>query len=242
MGFHSYLQSKHIPFESALATGINYNIFQSIAEAADRHQESLPESSYCPMAIQAGTRKRNIVSLAVAPTMSISNLCNLASSGIEPWMSNAFSKKLKQGTFAVRNKYLQILLDHHALTNRLPNSWIEEQWSSIKKYEGSVQHLDWMSDYDKEVFKTAYEIDQRWIVEHAGSRTEYIDQGQSVNLFVPGDSHVQYISDLHMLAWKKGLKSLYYLRSTNPNRATTASKDRQTIATTPMYDECLSCQ
>jgi len=242
MGFHSYLQSKHVPFESAIATGINNNIFESIRNASDRHQANLasqPDFEPCPMSKAAGTNKRNIVSLAVAPTMSISNLCNLASSGIEPWMSNAFSKKLKQGTFSIRNKHLDLKL-RSLLDN--DQAKLDEAWTSIKKAEGSVQHLDFLDDYTKDVYKTAYELDQRWLIEHAATRTPYIDQGQSLNLFIPGDSHVQLISDLHMLAWKKGVKSLYYLRSTNPNRASTASKDRQEIKAAPMYDECLSCQ
>ncbi len=244
MGFHSYLQSRHIPFESAIAAGLNKHIFESIMLASNAHQDFLDDP--CPLAIRAGTRRRNIVTLAVAPTMSISNLCNLASSGIEPWMSNAFSKKLKQGTFAVTNRHLAIFLEEYFYKHaeELPpfQEWIDAQWASIKKNSGSVQHLDWMDSYTKDVYKTAEEIDQRWIIEHAADRTPYIDQGQSVNLFIPGNSHVQLLSDLHILAWKKGVKSLYYLRSTNPNRASTASSERQQIQSAPIYDECLSCQ
>lgn len=241
MGFHSLLQKKHIPFESAIAAGLNKSIFSSIQTASDKHQTDLDS---CPMSKQANTNRRNIVTLAVAPTMSISSLCNLASSGIEPNMSNAFSKKIKQGTFAITNKFLEKAIRDYATSHKPAqyiNEWVNEQLASVKKYEGSVQHLDWMDSYTKDVFKTAYEIDQKWIIEHAAERTPHIDQGQSVNLFVPGDSHVQFISDLHVLAWKKGLKSLYYLRSTNPNRASTAANDRKTIQQTPMYEECLSC-
>jgi ribonucleoside-diphosphate reductase alpha chain len=196
------------------------------------------------MSIQANTKRRNIVTLAIAPTMSISNLCNLTSSGIEPWITNAFSKKLKQGTFAVQNKYLKDIIREYADENDLDSHWIDEQWVSIKKYDGSVQHLEWMNQNDKDVFKTAFEIDQRWVIEHAGDRSGFIDQGQSVNLFIPGNSHVQFISDLHILAWKKGLKSLYYLRSTNPNKASTGSAERKTIGTDTsamMEDTCLAC-
>ena len=242
MGFHSLLQAKHIPFESALATGLNRSIFSALRTSADKHQASLPA---CPLSISAGTSRRNIVTLAIAPTMSISNLCNLASSGIEPQASNAYSKKLKQGTFAITNKFLNTVITDYAFANGLPTSWIDDQWASIKKAEGSVQHLDWLDSYSKDVFKTAFEIDQRWIIQHAADRTPFIDQGQSVNLFVPGNSHVQYLSDLHIYAWKQGLKSLYYLRSYNPTRASTANKDRQTISTsgTSAFDEgCLSCQ
>lgn len=242
MGFHSLLQSKHIPFESSLASGLNKSIFSLLRSACDSHQDYLasqPNFQPCPMSALAGTNKRNIVSMAVAPTMSISNLCNLTSSGIEPWMSNTFSKKLKQGTFAIINKYLLSYIDNHAAVNQYTQDWIDQQMISIKKAEGSVQHLDWMDDYTKDVFKAAHEIDQRWVVAHAGDRSTFIDQGQSVNLFIPGNSHVQDIADIHIYAWKQGLKSLYYLRSTNPNRASTANKERKTAIT---YDECLSCQ
>lgn len=247
MGFHSLLQSKHIPFESAIAQGLNKRIFSAIRTAVDLHQTNL--GIRCPMnaeanAIQPIPTRRNIVALAIAPTMSISNLCNLASSGIEPWISNAFTKKLKQGSFAVKNKHLAKLLTKHAADNSLPSHWIESQWDSIKKHEGSVQHLDFLDQYSKDVFKTAFEIDQRWVIEHAADRQPFIDQGQSLNLFIPGNSHVQFISDLHVLAWRKGLKSLYYLRSTNPNRASTASTERKTISTeTPdlFSDTCLGC-
>lgn len=255
MGFHSLLQKKNIPFESAIAKGLNINIFKSLRKAADKHQEVITTANpdlICPMSLKAGTKKRNIVTLAVAPTMSISNLCNLASSGIEPWISNAFTKKLKQGSFAIRNKFLEKVIVDYANKNIVGtpdpiNTWIEEQWQSIKKNEGSVQHLDWMDDYTKAVFKTAFEIDQKWLIEHAANRTEYIDQGQSLNLFIIGNSHIQAISDLHIMAWKKGIKSLYYNRSTNPNRASTASKDRQTIQTSssgtnPMDEGCIGCQ
>lgn len=234
MGFHSLLQSKHIPFESALATGLNHQIFKLLREASDRHQATL---SPCPLAIKAGTTRRNIVTWAIAPTMSISNLCNLASSGVEPWLSNAFTKKLKQGSFAVTNKFLSTIITNYATANSLPTSWVDEQWQSIKKQQGSVQHLDWLDIYSKDVFKTAFEIDQRWIIDHAATRTDYIDQGQSINIFIYGNSHVQDISDLHVYAWKRGLKSLYYLRSTNPVRASSSSSDRKVIT----YEECLSC-
>jgi ribonucleoside-diphosphate reductase alpha chain len=238
MGWHSLLQSVNIPFESPMAKGLNQQIFKAIRESSDKHQKMLGQ--------------RNLVTLAIAPTMSISNLCNLASSGVEPWISNAFSKKLKQGTFPIRNKHLDQVIRNYAAN--LPNdtsydymNTIEQQWESIKKHNGSVQHLDWMDDWTKDVFKTAFEIKQDVIIDLAGDRSEFIDQGQSINLFIPGNSHVQYISDLHILAWKKGLKSLYYLRSTNPSKASTDSKDRKHININTMsidemsVDTCPSC-
>lgn len=242
MGFHGYLQQKLIPFESAIARSINMSIFKAIRASADKHQATLAP---CPMSVRCGTNRRNIVTLAIAPTMSISNLCNLASSGIEPNISNAFSKKLKQGTFAIQNRYLdKVIMNYFDQTEGLSHDWPSQQWASIKKFDGSVQHLDWMDQDTKDVFKTAFELDQRWLLQHAADRTPFIDQGQSLNLFVPGNSHVQYLSDLHILAWKLGIKSLYYLRSTNPNKASSASTERKSITsgTDPFAETCLGCQ
>lgn len=254
MGLHSLLQSKNLPFDSPMAKGLNIQIFKTIREASDRHQVNLTSNGdvLCPLSANSNTTRRNIVTLAVAPTMSISNLCNLASSGVETWISNAFSKKLKQGTFAIRNKYLENIIKEYSIKNTIDGYinnmvievWRNAQWESIKKHEGSVQHLDWMDDWTKDVFKTAFEINQAAIVDLAGDRAKYIDQGQSINLFVPGNSRVQDISDLHILAWKRGIKSLYYLRSTNPNRASTGSKDRKRIGIQEqdLYsDACISC-
>jgi len=246
MGWHSLLQSKSMPFGSPMAKGLNTKIFKAIKEAADKHNENCEP---CPMSIRANTdtSKRNINVTAIAPTMSISNLCNLASSGIEPWAANAFTKKLKQGSFAIKNKYLDKVIKEYANSNvlgRAIQDWIDEQWDSIKKHNGSVQHLDWMDSWTKDVFKTAFEINQASIVDLASDRTPYIDQGQSTNLFVVGNSRTQDIADLHVLAWKKGLKSLYYLRSFNPNRASTSSKERKIIQTQQddlFSDTCPSC-
>lgn len=235
MGFHSLLQKKSIPFESAMASGLNQSIFKTLREHTEAHQLALNKP--CPMAIRAGTHRRNIVSMAIAPTMSISNLCGFTSSGIEPLDSNAFIKKLKQGSFPIVNKFFYKILEDYAKDNDKDVDWIEQQLTSIKKNEGSVQHLDWLDQHSKDVFKTAFEIDQRWIIDHAATRTEYIDQGQSVNIFLYGNSHVQEISDLHVYAWRRGIKSLYYLRSKNPERASSSSAERKAIT----YEECLSC-
>ena len=246
MGFHSLLQSKMIAWESPMAKGLNMKIFNQIKTSADKHNRDFDaHRSICPMSQRLRTGKRNIHVTAVAPTMSISSLCNVTSSGIEPWVTNAFTKKVKQGSFAITNKYLEDVISDYYIKNQhyLPSpmsQWISEQLTSIKKNNGSVQHLEWMDDYTKSVFKTAFEIDQRWVIELAGDRQPYIDQAQSINLFVPGGSHVQYISDLHILAWKKQVKSLYYLRSTAINRASTASNERKQISVEP--DECLACQ
>jgi ribonucleoside-diphosphate reductase alpha chain len=251
MGFHSLLQSKLIPWESPMAKGLNLKIFQQIKDSANYH------NSYCdgesPMADRHDSRKRNIHVTAIAPTMSISSLCGVASSGIEPWVSNAFTKKVKQGSFAIKNKYLRKITREFS-TRLYPSTsgygetdrvfWEEEQWDSIKKNNGSVQHLDWMPQDIKDVFKTAFELDQRYLLELAGDRSPLIDQGQSLNLFIPAGSSVQYISDLHILAWKKKIKSLYYVRSSAGVSASTTSGERKQINTKEvdmMSDSCLSC-
>ena len=241
MGFHSLLQSKMIPFDSPMAKGLNLKIFKNIKESADAHNIYCGTS--CPMSDRQSdsvTPKRNIHVTAIAPTMSIASLCNVTSSGIEPWITNAFTKKVQQGSFALTNKYLDKIIKAQGKDSE----WGNSQWSSIKKNDGSVQQLDWMDQNTKDVFKTAFEIDQKYVIELAGDRSEFIDQAQSVNLFVPGGSHVQYVSDLHILAWKKKVKSLYYLRSSAVSRASTASTDRKKIQTQEvdmMSDTCASC-
>lgn len=244
MGLHSLFQSKMIPWESPMAKGLNRKIFKRIKESADKHNNVTVDLA-CPMSLRSsedGQYKRNIHITAIAPTMSISSLCNVASSGVEPWVTNAFTKKVQQGSFAVTNKFLAVVIDQEA-GKGYPTNWASEQWTSIKKHEGSVQHLDWMPQEIKDVFKTAFEIDQRWVIELAGDRQPFIDQAQSLNLFIPGGSKVQYIADLHVLAWRKRLKSLYYLRSSAVNSASTASNDRKTIQTQEdlMSDACVGC-
>ena len=270
MGFHSLLQSKMIPWESAIAQGLNMKIFAQIKQSADTHNTDVCEgpigktTNRCPMSRRAdlSLHKRNIHITAVAPTMSISSLCDVTSSGIEPWVTNAFTKKVKQGSFAITNKYLQKVIADYVLTFQpatgskgltekyittaiLSNKLSEDSiWASIKKNNGSVQHLEWMSQDTKDVFKTAFEIDQKWVIEFAGDRQKFIDQSQSVNLFISGGSDVQEISDLHILAWKKKMKSLYYLRSSVTNRASTGSTNRKTIQIDEsdlMADTCLGC-
>jgi len=250
MGFHSLLQSKLIPWESSIAKGLNMKIFSMIKESADKHNEN---SESCPMSYRNGASKRNIHVTAIAPTMSISSLCGVTSSGIEPWVTNAFTKKVKQGSFAIKNKYLDKAIRNQA--NRPTavgghwrpheyDEWINSQWDSIKKNSGSVQHLEWMSQDIKDVFKTAFELDQRWLLELAGDRSPLIDQGQSLNIFIPAGSSVQHISDIHILAWKKKIKSLYYVRSTAGVSASTASGERKQIQHKEidmMSDTCLGC-
>lgn len=249
MGLHSLFQSKMIPFDSPMAKGLNLKIFKQIKEAADKHNEFIGRTKgSCPLneRYESLPYKRNTHVTAIAPTMSISSLCNVTSSGIEPWLTNAFTKKVKQGSFAITNKYLAEVLKAHSYDFDENHRWDNEQWASIKKNNGSVQHLDWMDQNTKDVFKTAFEIDQRYIIELAGDRQQFIDQAQSINLFIPGGSSTQYVSDLHILAWKKKVKSLYYLRSTAINRASTASNERKHIEQGVSMEEmnsdtCVSC-
>lgn len=243
MGFHSLLQSKMIPFESPMAKGLNLKIFRQIKESADRHNE-LGTNRMSYLATRHNSLKRNIHITAIAPTMSISSLCGVTSSGIEPWITNAFTKKIKQGSFAIKNKYLDKYLLEKAKEYSNSTEWLQEQWDSIKKNNGSVQHLSWMSQDIKDVFKTAFEISQLYILHLAGDRQKFIDQAQSLNLFVEAGASVQYISDLHILAWKVGIKSLYYMRSTAGVSASTISGERKQINTKEidmMSDTCLGC-
>lgn len=247
MGYHSYLQSKNIPFESGLAKGANIKIFRTLREASDYHNSAVNKP--CPMSIRCGTNRRNIHMWAIAPTMSISNLCDITSSGIEPWLTNTFVKKLKQGTVAIKNKYLDRLITETARSLGHDNDWIDDQWSSIKANNGSVAHLEWMDQWEKDVYKTAYEINQEWIVRKAADRQPFICQGQSTNLFFAGGSNTKVISDVHIAAWYYGNKSLYYLRSSAIFRASTQSNVRKVITTDSgesieeqMKPTCLGCE
>lgn len=233
MGWHSYLQSKMIPFESPMAIAANRTIFQKSREALDEHQLAINDP--CPLAKTTGTHRRNIHTMAIAPTMSISNLANLTSSGIEPWVANLFTKKLIQGTFTVRNKYLDALIQAKATSP----DWVEAQWQSIGKHQGSVQHLDWLTDYEKDVFKTAFEINQLVIVQQAADRQVNVDQAQSINLFFPAECTYEELHTVHIRAWEAGVKSLYYLRSQPETTANTGNRERQAI--TLEDDSCVAC-
>lgn len=232
MGFHSFLQSKMIPFESALAKVWNKKIFQQLKKQADQSSQRLgKEKGPCLDALQCGKVERFTHKMAVAPTASISVIAGNASPGIEPYAANVFTQKTLTGSFIVKNKYLRSLLEKK-------NKNTEEIWSSITTNEGSIQHLDFFTEEEKAVFKTAYEIDQRWIIEHAGDRTPYICQSQSVNLFLPANIHKRNLHQLHLLAWQKKLKSLYYCRSQSLQRADKVSHQ---IDLDPQQ-ECLACQ
>lgn len=244
MGYHSYLQSRMIPFESVMAKVWNKKMFAHIREQADLASQKLAdERGACPDAADFDVHERFSNKMAIAPTASISIICGNASPGIEPFAANAFTQKTLSGSFVVRNKYLKKLLAEKGKDT-------DEIWSSITTNEGSVQHLDFLDENEKLAFKTAYEIDQRWVVEHAGDRSAYICQAQSVNLFIPANVHKRDLHTLHYLAWKKGVKSLYYCRSASMQRSDKVSQKMPEIQMELSlknkqdnpYEECLACQ
>lgn len=209
MGFHLYLQKKKIPFESPMAIGANKRIFKEIKEKAVAASAYLATVRGEPEDLK-GSGMRNAHLMAVAPNASISAICGNTSPSIEPFNSNGYSWTTISGVFLIKNKELDRLLQ--AKYGKL-GAELNEVWSSIITNQGSVQHLDFMDEVDRVLFKTAFELDQNWIIEHAAKRQEYICQGQSVNLFVPPDVHKNDLHKLHFSAWQKGLKSLYYCRS-----------------------------
>jgi ribonucleoside-diphosphate reductase alpha chain len=244
MGFHSFLQKKGIGFESAMAKVWNLKMFKQIAAKADEASLMLAqERGACPDAADMGVMQRFSCKMAIAPTASISIICGGTSACIEPIPANIYTHKTLSGSFVVKNPYLERLLD-----TKSKNS--TNVWNSILEKGGSVAHLDFLTPEEKAVFKTSFEIDQRWLLEFAGDRTPYIDQAQSLNLFIPADVDKWDLAMLHFQAWEKGIKSLYYLRSKSVQRAgfaggveadNTAEAAVYELPTTN-YDECLACQ
>ncbi|HEX2815397.1 MAG TPA: ribonucleoside-diphosphate reductase subunit alpha [Phenylobacterium sp.] len=241
MGFHTFLQAQNVPFESALAKSWNMRLFKTLRRQCDAASRTLAaERGPCPDAEERGIMERFSHKLAIAPTASISIICGGTSAGIEPIPANIYSHKTLSGTFAVKNIYLERILEQTG--NNTP-----AVWDGILENEGSVQHLDFLSQDDKDVYKTAFEIDQRWVVELAADRTPDICQSQSVNIFLPGDVDKWDLHMLHWQAWERGCKSLYYLRSKSVQRASHAggethvAVDMSGVAKTD-YEECLACQ
>ncbi len=240
MGFHSFLQSQNVPFESAMAKSWNMRLFKTLRRQCDAASRKLAaERGPCPDAADRGVMERFSHKLAIAPTASISIICGGTSAGIEPIPANIYSHKTLSGTFAVKNPFLEKLLE-------TTGNNTAAVWDSILQNEGSVQHLDFLSQDDKDTYKTAFEIDQRWVVELAADRTPDICQSQSVNLFLPGDIDKWDLHMLHWQAWERGCKSLYYLRSKSVQRASHAGQEA--LAATVHaegktdYEECLACQ
>ena len=245
MGFHSLLQSKDIPFESVIATSVNKHVFSIIKERALKQTRKLSEErGDCPDA--EGLNIRNTHLLAIAPNAN-SSIIGGTSPSIEPWKSNAYTHRTRVGSYLVKNTHLEAALlkyyDKLEIKTEV-SQWLSDQWKSIILNEGSVQHLDYLTDWDKKVFKTAFELDQRWIVDHASDRQEFVCQGQSVNLFFPAGTEKSYVNNVHVRAWKKNMKGLYYLRT---NAGAAAEKVSEKVAADRLQDfteddECLSCQ
>ena len=217
MGLHSFLQSQNVPIESVMSKVWNKKMFAHIKAQADTASRVLAEErGACPDAAEYGIMERFSYKMAIAPTASISIICGGSSPGIEPNAANSFTHKTLSGSFNVRNKYLKRLLQERSQDT-------DEVWSSITTSQGSVAHLDFLTDDEKDVFKTAFELDQRWLIDLAGDRARFICQGQSLNVFLPADVHKKTLHEIHWLAWKKGVKSLYYCRSRSIQRADVVS-------------------
>ena len=247
MGFHSFLQMKNIPFESAIAKSWNIKFFKHIRKEADKASYLLSlEKGSCPDAAESGVKTRFSHKLAIAPTASISIICGGVSACIEPIPANIYTHKTLSGSFTVKNKYLERILDKKNINT-------DEIWQSIIENEGSVNHIDQLNSEEKNCFKTAFEIDQRWIIEFAADRTPFICQSQSINLFLSSDINKWDLMMLHWKAWELGVKSLYYCRSKSIQRAGYAGVEADNTKEWPSqkinneeekvdYEECLSCQ
>tara|TARA_B100000959_G_scaffold233253_1_gene250562 strand:- start:16 stop:1947 length:1932 start_codon:yes stop_codon:yes gene_type:complete len=242
MGFHSFLQKNSIPLESVMSKVWNNKIFKHIQTKADLASKKLAEErGSCPDAEEYGIRERFSNKTAIAPTASISIICGGASPGVEPVAANSYTHKTLSGSYNVRNRYLKKILQKHDKDNI-------EVWSTITTNQGSVNHLDFLTKHEKDVFKTAFELDQKWIIELGADRTPYISQAQSINIFLPADVHKKELHQIHFQAWKKGLKSLYYCRSKSIQRAENINNGLSTKALSEEnkeeknYEECLSCQ
>jgi len=250
MGLHSFFQQKNIPLESVMSKVWNKKIFEHIQKKVDESSKQLAEErGACPDAAEYGISERFSNKTAIAPTASISIICGGTSPGVEPIAANSYTHKTLSGSFNVRNKYLEKVLEKYNKNN-------DEIWSSITTNQGSVTHLDFLSEEEKDTFKTAFELDQKWIVELGADRTPHISQAQSINLFLPADVHKKELHQIHFQAWKKGLKSLYYCRSKSIQRAENINNNSSTNIENNVYkndqnqrkeseieyDECLSCQ
>ena len=246
LGFHAYLQRKGIAFEGVMAKITNKRIFNTIRKGLDDANIQLgKERGEAPDAVGTGFRFSHV--MAIAPNASSSIIMGNTSPSIEPYRANAYRQDTLSGSFLNKNRWLDELIIK--ISNEKPEGWYDDVWSSIIANDGSVQHLDWMSENDKFVFKTAMEIDQRWVIELAADRQQDIDQAQSLNLFFRPDAHIKYVHAIHFMAWKKGLKTLYYCRSEKIGKADKVSKriEREIIKEINLHDlaegnECLACE
>jgi len=242
MGLHSFLQKKLIPLEAAMSKAWNNKIFKHIQIEVDKASKKLAEErGACPDAEEYGFKERFSNKTAIAPTASISIICGGASPGVEPVAANSYTHKTLSGSYNVRNKYLKEILEKYGKND-------DKTWSSITTNQGSVEHLEFLTTNEKDVFKTAFELDQKWIVELGADRTPYVSQAQSINIFLPADVHKKELHQIHFQAWKKGLKSLYYCRSKSIQRAENINDGLSTnlkknnSKESQDHEECLVCQ
>lgn len=236
MGFHAFLQANSIPFEGVMAKVWNVRFFKHLKEKADAASQVLAtERGPCPDAARAGLNERFAHKIAIAPTASISIICGGTSAGIDPVVANVYTHKTLSGSHTIKSPHLLALLQAKGRDDH-------ETWVSIIENEGSVQHLDFLDDHEKSVFKTAFELDQRWVIDHAADRATFIDQAQSVNVFILPNVDKKLLLQLHTRAWRGGVKSLYYARSMSVTRAEKISSKVQAQSVVGANDECLACQ
>ena len=247
LGWHAYLQKNNLPWESPMAIGRNKQIFKHIRETLDAANKQLGlERGEAPDAVGTGNRFSHL--MAIAPNASSSILMGNTSPSIEPYRANAYRQDTLSGAHLNKNKYLNDLILKEAINNK--EGWADDIWSSIIANDGSVQHLDWLGDWEKDVFKTSMEIDQRWLIQHAADRQEYIDQSQSLNLFFRPDTNIKYLHAVHFMAWKAKLKTLYYCRSEKIGKADKVAKriEREVIkeidltALATEDNACIACE
>ena len=246
LGFHAYLQKNNIAFEGVMAKVANNQMFKHIRSKLDEANQILgSERGEAPDAVGTGQRFSHL--MAIAPNASSSIIMGNTSPSVEPYRANAYRQDTLSGAFLNKNKHLDKIIQKHAEIH--PEGWSDEVWSSIIANDGSVQHFEWLDENDRAVFKTSMEIDQRWVIELAADRQQYIDQAQSLNLFFRPDAHIKYIHAIHFMAWKKGLKTLYYCRSEKIGKADKVSKriERQVIKELDMVqvaqgNDCIACE
>ena len=246
LGWHALLQKNNLPWESSMAVGLNKRIFKHVREKLDAANKILGlERGEAPDAEGTGNRFSHL--MAIAPNASSSIIMGNTSPSIEPYRANAYRQDTLSGSSLNKNKHLDLLIKKEAESHG--HDWYNEQWSSIIAHDGSVQHLTWMDDWNKDVFKTGMEINQQWIIQHAADRQEYIDQAQSLNVFFRPDSHIKYIHAVHFMAWKQGLKTMYYCRSDKIAKADKVSKriEREVIKEIDLGalaegDVCIACE
>jgi len=250
LGWHAFLQRNNIPWESAMAVGRNKQVFKHIREQLNEANQQLGRLRGEALdAVGSGQRFSHL--MAIAPNASSSIIMGNTSPSIEPYRANAYRQDTLSGSHLTKNKWLDRVIQKHLSgdSDLVSQDDYNEIWSSIIANDGSVQHLTWMDDWTKDVFKTSMEIDQRWLVQHAADRQEYIDQAQSLNLFFRPDVNIKYLHAVHFLAWKSGLKTLYYCRSEKIGKADKVSKriEREVIKELDMKaiidgDVCIACE